>query len=200
MPLRADKAWRKITGLDAREANHRGVSIGGDYPVIDVSWEDAQAYVKWLSAKTGRGYRLLSEVEWEYVARAGTATPFWWGTSITPAQANYDGSYVYEGGGAKGEYWGKTERVHHFAPNPFGLYQVHGNVWEWVEDVWHDSYTDDPPSDGSAWTIGDRGGRVLRGGSCIDSPQFLRAACRFSYSPGYRSSGSGFRVSRTLNP
>ena len=93
----------------------------------------------WLSRKTGKTYRLLSEAEREYVARAGTTTPFWWGSTISTSQANYDGNYTY-GGGPKGEYRQKTVPVDSFQPNPWGLYQVHGNVWEWVEDCWNDSY------------------------------------------------------------
>ncbi len=170
----------------------------GDRPVIYVSWDDAKAYVKWLSNKTGKEYRLLSEAEREYVTRAGTTTPFWWGTSISTDQANYDGTSTY-GGGSKGEYRRKTLPVNSFAPNPWGLYQVHGNVWEWVEDCWHDNYID-APSDGSAWTAENCSRRVLRGGSGGVYPQYLRAAFRYRYSPGNRVSGISFRLARTLNP
>src|SRR5262249_30260931 len=103
----------------------------GRRPVINVSWHGAQAYVAWLSRKTGQGYRLLTEAEWEYAARAGTTTPFWWGSAISADQANYDGSYVYRNG-PKGEYRRQTVEVDSFRPNDWGLYQVHGNVWEWV--------------------------------------------------------------------
>ena len=103
----------------------------GRRPVINVSWHDAKAYVEWLSRKTGRTYRLLSEAEREYAARAGTATPFWWGSSISTEQANYDGNVVY-GGGPNGEYRQRTLSVESFQPNPCGLYQVHGNVLEWT--------------------------------------------------------------------
>ena len=108
----------------------------GNRPVIHVSWEDAQAYVRWLSRKTGEAYRLLSEAEWEYVARAGTATPFHCGSTLSTSQANYDGSFTY-GSGRKGTYRGKTVPVGSFAPNRFGVYDVHGNVWEspWSEDL-----------------------------------------------------------------
>ena len=104
--------------------------------------------------RQARAIGCLSEAEREYVARAGTTTPFWWGSSITPEQANYNGNYVYAGGGSKGEYRAKTVPVKSFKPNPWGLYQVHGNVWEWVEDCWNDSYSG-APADGSAWTTGD---------------------------------------------
>ena len=159
----------------------------GDRPVINVSWDDAKAYVAWLSKKTGKSYRLLSEAEREYVARAGTATPFWWGSSITPEQANYNGNYVYAGG-QKGEYRSKTLPVKSFKPNPWGLYQVHGNVYDWVEDCYHDRY-DGAPTDGSAWTSGDCTYRVLRGGSWVSYPQDSpRGGPRQA-----RSSGPGLR-------
>ena len=161
-----------------------------DRPVINVSWDDAKLYVQWLSKKTGKQYRLLSEAEREYVARAGTTTPFWWGSSITPEQANYDGNYTYNGG-SKGGYRQKTLPVKSFKPNPWGLYQVHGNVYDWVEDCYHDNYNG-VPSDGSAWIAGECKYRVLRGGSWSLIPQYLRAAYRDLNSPVYLS--IGFRV------
>ena len=170
----------------------------GSRPVINVSWEDAQAYVRWLSRETGKRYRLLSESEWEYVARAGTTGPFHFGSTISTEQANYDGNYTH-GSGRKGEYRRKTVPVGEFPPNAFGLHDVHGNVWEWVEDCWHASY-DGAPSDGSAWTSGgDCSRRVLRGGSWDDVPQNLRSANRVRNTTGVRSDYIGFRVARTLN-
>jgi formylglycine-generating enzyme required for sulfatase activity len=169
-------------------------------PVINVSWNDTKAYVAWLSHKTGKGYRLLSEAEREYVTRAGTTTSFWWGSSITPRQANYDGSFAYNKG-EKGENRNKTVPVDSFTPNPWGLYEVHGNVWEWVEDCWHKSYQG-APTDGTAWTNAARDctSRVLRGGSWSFLPKLLRAAARDRSTAGYRSSLHGFRVGRTLLP
>ena len=168
----------------------------GQRPVINVSWEDAQQYVKWLSGKAGKGYRLLSEAEWEYVARAGTSTPFWTGQTISVAQANFDGNYTYNGS-AKGEYRQKTVPVGSFGANAFGLYDTSGNVWEWVQDVLHENYSG-APSDGSAWMSGgDQTRRVLRGGSWINYPQDLRSAFRFSISPDNRFYGTGFRIART---
>lgn len=166
--LDASKSWRD-PGF-AQDDNH---------PVVCVSHDDAQSYAKWLREKTGKGYRLSSEAEWEYACRAATTTPFWWGTSITPEQANYDGTAdVYKGGGKKGERRKKTMPVASFQPNPWVLYQVHGNVWEWCEDVWHDGY-EGAPTDGAAWmTGGDDSLRVLRGGSWDNYPQVLRAANR----------------------
>ena len=163
----------------------------GDRPVINVSWDDAKAYVKWLSDKTRKKYRLLSEAEREYVTRAGTDTPFWWPNSISTDKANYDGNSTY-GGGSKGEYRHMTLPVKSFQPNPWGLYQVHGNVWEWTEDCWHGNYHN-APGDGSAWTTGDcivsfaaaRGSAIHR---------VFRAAFRYGYTPDIRDDNIGFRV------
>jgi formylglycine-generating enzyme required for sulfatase activity len=175
----------------------------GKLPVINVSWGDAKAYAAWLSGKTGKTYRLLSEAEREYAARAGTTTAFWWGSSISTSQANYDGSAKrpWPFRRTTGEYRQKTVPVDSFAPNPWGLYNVHGNVWEWVEDCWHDSYLG-APSDGSAWTTAFTGGsrRVIRGGSWHFYPQYLRAAGRIGNTSGVRDDGVGFRLARTLNP
>jgi formylglycine-generating enzyme required for sulfatase activity/uncharacterized caspase-like protein len=168
----------------------------GRRPVINVSWDDAKAYVAWLWKKTGKVYGLLSEAEREYVTRAGTTTPFWWGSSISTTQANYNGNYIY-GGKSKGENRRETVPVDSFEPNAFGLYQVHGNVWEWVEDCSHDNYTG-APSDGSAWLSGDCKSRVLRGGSWNQVPGGLRAANRDGDSKDIRSVYYGFRLGRTL--
>jgi len=171
----------------------------GDLPVVNAGWDDAQAYVKWLSSKTGKKYRLLSEAEWEYVARAGTATPFWWGSAISPAQANYNGAGVlYTGGGAYGEYRQKTVPVRSFDANPWGIYQVHGNVWEWVEDCWNDNY-DGAPADGSPRTTGNCGSYVVRGGAWTMGPRDLRAANRIWYGAKDRNEDIGFRVARDLD-
>jgi formylglycine-generating enzyme required for sulfatase activity/tetratricopeptide (TPR) repeat protein len=168
----------------------------GRRPVINVSWDDAKAYVAWLSRKTGKTYRLLSEAEREYVTRAGSTTPFWWGSTISTGQANYDGSYSY--GSGKGEYRQQTVPVHSFEPNPWGIYQMHGNVWEWTEDCWHPNYNG-APTDGSAWTS-ERNCfyRVVRGGSWLAGPSPLRAAFRSSNSSSQRVNTVGLRVARTL--
>jgi formylglycine-generating enzyme required for sulfatase activity len=157
-----------------------------------------RAYVGWLSRKTGETYRLLSEAEREYVTRAGTTTPFWWGASISTQQANYNGNYTY-GTEAKGVSRGQTVPVDSFQPNPWGLYQVHGNVWEWTEDCWHDNYSG-APSDGSAWTSGGCSDRVLRGGGWCFYPWLLRAAFRLWNSTDSRDNVVGFRLGRTLTP
>ena len=159
----------------------------GPRPVINVSWEDAQAYVRWLSGETGKAYRLLSEAEWEYVARAGTTGPYHFGSSLSPSQANYE------------ENRGGTVPVGSYSANEFGLHDVHGNVWEWVEDCWNESYHG-APRDGSAWESGDCSRRVLRGGSWYVTPRLLRSAIRSWGPTGFRNDDAGFRVARTLTP
>ncbi len=169
----------------------------GKRPVINVNFDDAMAYVEWLSRKTGKTYRLLSEAQHKYVTRAGTATAFWWGETISTAQANYNGNYTFRGG-AKGQFRQKTVPVDSFEPNPWGLCNVHGNVWEWVEDVWHANYKG-APTDGSAWLQGgDPSERVVCGGSWRSGPQNLRAASRLRSDSVDRDGNLGFRVGRTL--
>jgi formylglycine-generating enzyme required for sulfatase activity len=171
----------------------------GTRPVINVSWDDIKKeYLPWLSRKTGKVYRLLTEAEWEYAARADTTTPFATGRTITTDQANFDGNATY-GGSAKGQHRQKTVDVGTFQPNAFGLYEMRGNVWEWLEDCYHDSYRG-APTDGSAWTTTDCGRRVVRGGSWSSFPRDLRAADRFRNSPRFRVNGNGFRLARTLSP
>lgn len=177
-----------------------GFKQDDSHPVVCVNWVDANAYATWLSAATGREYRLLTEAEWEYVARAGTATPFWWGASITPAQANYDGNYRYAGGGSKGEWRKAPVPVNSFEANSWGLFNVHGNVWDWCQDVWHDNYNG-APNDGSAWLQGgDATRRVVRGGSWGNLPQGVRSAYRLGSPSGDRDIYQGFRLARTLVP
>ena len=161
----------------------------GTRPAIYVSWEDARSYVSWLSGKTGERYRLLSESEWEYAARAGTTGPFHFGSTISTDQANYRGTFTY-GSGRKGVYREETVPVGSFSANGFGLHDMHGNVWEWVEDCSHDSYSG-APTDGSAWTTGgDCSRRVLRGGSWNYLPWNLRSANRNWYTTGFRATAT----------
>jgi formylglycine-generating enzyme required for sulfatase activity len=170
----------------------------GRRPVVNISWDDAKAYVAWLSHKTGKNYRLLSEAEREYVTRAGTATAFWTGPTISTKDANYNGNFVYRGG-ARGDNRAMTLPVDSFAANPWGLYQVHGNVWEWVEDCWHEDYNG-APTDGSVWSGGDCNFHLLRGGSWFVDPRSIRSAARLGYSSDNRDGNdTGFRVARTLN-
>ena len=174
----------------------------GRRPVINVSWEDAQSYVQWLNSKVRRlqtvssgsdgPYRLPSEAEWEYAARAGTTTRYWWGNDIGKNNANCDR------GGTK---WDnrQTAPVGSFAANPFGLHDVHGNVWEWVQDHYHDNYTG-APANGSAWATYGCIGRVIRGGSWYNDPEDVRAALRGRLTPVLRNDSYAFRVTRTLSP
>ncbi|MBI1383911.1 MAG: SUMF1/EgtB/PvdO family nonheme iron enzyme [Rhizobiales bacterium] len=187
----------RAAGAELPNASDRGWGRG-NRPVINVSHEDAQAYCRWLSERTGRKYRLPSEAEWEYACRAGTDTPFWWGASISTKQANYDGNYTY-GGGAKGEYRQRTVPVDKFEPNPWGLHQVHGNVWEWCADPWHETYQG-APEDGSPWLGGEKSLFVVRGGSWSGNPWNLRSASRSRVHPDLRDDFLGFRVARTLTP
>jgi formylglycine-generating enzyme required for sulfatase activity len=169
----------------------------GHYPVVNISWDDAQAYVAWLSKTTGKPYRLLSEAEREYVARAGTTTSFWWGASISTTQANYDGTAKPYGGGEQGRYRRWAQPVGELAANPFGLYQVHGNVNEWVTDCWRDAYPG-TAANGAAWTAANCGRHVVRGGSWDDGPQLLRSAARSGFYPAYRANTIGLRIARPL--
>jgi len=192
--------WTGKEGKKDAVYNWRNVAFaqGDDHPVVCVSWNDAQAYIQWLNRISGKSYRLLSEAEREYAARGGTQTAFWWGDSITTSQANYNGNGSYNGS-PKGQYRQATVPVNSFSANPFGLYNVHGNVWEWTQDCWHENY-DGAPTDGSAWTTGCSGNyRVRRGGSLIAGPAILRSAGQNWNFPGSRYSNGGFRVARTLS-
>jgi formylglycine-generating enzyme required for sulfatase activity len=158
----------------------------GRRPVINVDLKDAKSFIAWLSVQSGQAYRLLSEAEWEYACRGGTMTRYWWGDEITPENANY-GANV-----------GKTTEVGSYPANPFGLYDMHGNVWEWVEDRWHDSYVG-APNDGSAWILGTAPDVVLRGGAWFNGPRVVRSAVRIRDNPDYRYYFVGFRVARTTS-
>ncbi len=156
-------------------------------PVINVSWEDAQAYVAWLSDVTDETYRLPTEAEWEYAARAGTTTQYAFGDKINQKQANF-GLNVR-----------KTLEVGSYPANSWGLHDMHGNVWEWVEDCHHDNY-EGAPTDGSPWLQSGCSKPVLRGGSWVDFAEYLRSAARYWSPPGFRHYFIGFRVARTLTP
>ncbi len=175
-----------------------GFAQAARHPAVGVSWEDAAAYCLWLSRRAGKTYSLCSEAEWEYACRAGSTTPFWFGPSIFTDQANYDGNYTY-GGGEQGECRRGTVPADSFEPNAWGLYQMHGNVWEWCADAWHENYRG-APDDGSIWQGGDASLRVVRGGSWNDEPSYLRSAYRDRYRPVHRLRSIGFRVVRTLFP
>jgi formylglycine-generating enzyme required for sulfatase activity len=161
-------------------------------PVINVTWDDAQQYVAWFSKMTGKPYRLLTEAEWEYAARAGTTTPYFWGDEIGKGNANCNGC---------GNQWDnrQTAPFGSFKPNAFGLYDMAGNVWQWLQDCYQDNYNE-APMDGSARTSGDCSRRVVRGGSYSTVPRLLRSAGRIGSPSDNRSGNVGFRVGRTLTP
>jgi len=164
----------------------------GTRPVINVNWDEAKQYAAWLSRMTGKPYRLLSEAEWEYAARAATRTLYSWGDKVGKGNA------VCDDCGSRWDFK-QTAPVGSFKPNSFGLFDMHGNVWEWVEDCYHPDYKG-APTDGSAWTTGDCGLRFVRGGSWFDAARDIRSAMRYPDDTGARSFNLGFRVARTLGP
>jgi len=173
----------------------------GKRPVINVSWHDARELVAWLARKTGKPYRLPTEAEWEYAARGITDAsaphpPFATGSTINYRQANYDANFVYADG-KMGVFRQKTVDVGTFKGNTFGLHDMHGNVWEWVEDCYRDSYRG-APTDGSAVAARDCSLRILRGGSWSYYPQLLRSAYRYATAPEVRLDMVGLRVARSL--
>jgi len=164
----------------------------GRKPVIHVTWDDAQTYVAWFSLMTGAPYRLLTEAEWEYAGRAGSTTAYIWGDDVGKGNADCKGC---------GSRWdGKeTSPVGSFAANNFGLYDMSGDVWQWVQDCYHGDYNG-APADGSAWTSGDCNGRVARGGSWDDVAAYLRSAARVRVTFDDRNGDLGFRIARTIGP
>jgi formylglycine-generating enzyme required for sulfatase activity len=163
----------------------------GAQPVIFLSWDDAQVFATWLSMMSGKSYRLLTEAEWEYAARAGSNTAYFWGDEIGNGNANCSGC---------GSKWNEqASPVGSFKPNDFGLYDMGGNVWQWVQDCYHENYNG-APADGSAWMLGECNFRVVRGGSWGFTPDFLRSAFRNWGPPYLRNPNVGFRVGRTLGP
>jgi formylglycine-generating enzyme required for sulfatase activity len=194
-------SWDKRSGRNWRNP---GFAQDDAHPVVCVSWNDAKAYVEWLTAKTGHKYHLPSESEWEYAARGGTSTARYWGDSsgLACAYANvFD--ITGKAQGIPGEAhscddkYAYTAPVASFKANAFGLHDVIGNAWEWVEDCFHDNYND-APADGSVWMSGECKYRVLRGASWLNDPRFARSAIRDRVTPEFRGSGSGFRLARML--
>jgi len=186
--------WKAVMGSNPS----RFSECGDTCPVEQVSWDDVQQFILTLNQKTGQRYRLPSEAEWEYAARAGSTGSYGWGEAGSHEHANY-GKDECCGGLAQGrDRWVNTAPVGQFPANAFGLYDMHGNVFEWVQDVWHDNYTG-APTDGSAWVSGgDQSLRVLRGGSWYYFPQILRSAIRYTYSPAGWDGDVGFRLARTV--
>ena len=167
----------------------------GRMPAQGITFELAKSYLAWLSRKVGRTYRLPSESEREYFTRAGSTTAFWFGNTISSQNANYRASTPY-GNGPRGEDSKGPVVVDSYAPNPFGIYQVHGNVWEWTEDCYNKRYTEDTPTDGAPWLEGDCTKRMARGGTWNWSADNSRSGYRDAT---YFGSGLSFRVVRTLN-
>jgi formylglycine-generating enzyme required for sulfatase activity len=171
-------------------------------PVTNISWNEAKAYVAWLSRRTGKEYRLPSEAEWEYAARAGSMSAYHTGSTLRAEQANVAPEQAKSPGMMSG--FGmkpsaqQTVPVGRYPPNEFGLHDVHGNVWEWVEDCVNDGYAG-APTDGSAWTTGNCAKRVVRGGSWVDYPVGARSAIRSGLGTGDRGRALGLRVARTLD-
>jgi formylglycine-generating enzyme required for sulfatase activity len=189
-----------------KEANWRrpGFEQTGDHPAVCLSWNDAVAYADWLTKETGRPYRLPSEAEWEYAVRAGTTTSRFWGddpngactyanVADRSAEARFPGGAVHDCD--DGHVF--TAPVGSFKPNPFGLLDIQGNAWEWVQDCWNDGY-EGAPADGSAWTDGDCGRRVLRGGGWHDGPAWVRSAYRYWDELDARYYDVGVRLAQDL--
>lgn len=170
----------------------------GNRPVINISFDDAQKYLTWLNQKTGKTYRLLSEAEWEYVARAGQSTPFGnHGLGIDANAANFDGKAPYIST-TTGPYHRKTQPVGQYAANGFGVHDIYGNIFEWVEDCWNPDHQGATGS-GAPRTDGDCSYRVMKGGSWVTHGYQMRAASRVRYVTDYRYDDYGFRIARTLN-
>ena len=191
------KQWMTVMGSNPS----RFTECGEDCPVEQVSWKDVQTYIKKLNqrpeCKRGKPYRLPSEAEWEYAARGNKSTKYWWGDTASHDYANYGKDCC--GGLAQGkDQWEYTAPVAQFQANPFGLYDMHGNVLEWVEDLWHDNYNGAPADDSARLRGGDQTFRVLRGGSWNYLPWYLRSAGRNRYSADFSSYDTGFRLARTL--
>ena len=181
------KDYDKFTAQDKVDDEGWG---RGPQPIINISWDDAAEYAEWLSAQTGKRYRLPTEAEWEYAARAGTTTEYFWGNDIGENRANCDDDSC-------GDWWGNTAPVGSFQANAWGLHDMHGNVWEWVQDCWNDSYTD-APTDGSAWMSGDCGQRAGRGGACVNWSSMLRSSNRAGFRRTTRIYSVGFRLVQDL--
>ena len=182
--------YDRFTDATGRERANDGGWGRGRRPVINVSWDDAITYTEWLSDQTEKYYRLPSEAEWEYAARAGTETAYSWGNDIGRNRANCDGCASLLGGL-------RTARVGTFKANGWGLHDMHGNVWEWVQDCWNNNY-EGAPTDGTAWLSGGCEFRMGRGGSWNSEPWRMRSAGRLLNATYSRFKSHGFRVARSF--
>lgn len=208
--------WRQVANLPKLQRDldpDPSYFKGDDRPVEQVNWYDAVEFCARLSVATGTNYILPSEAQWEYACRAGTTTPFYFGATITTDLVNYDGNYRYANA-PEGEYREETMPAGSFPPNNFGLYDMHGNVWEWCADSWHNSYAG-APRDGRVWDdehndnryqnyqaslanlFNDESSKIIRGGAWFNTPRSCRSAARFDYHPVIRGSRVGFRVVRS---
>jgi formylglycine-generating enzyme required for sulfatase activity len=182
--------WDQCVSAGACRFNPSDQGWGrGDRPVINVSWDDTKDFIDWLSKKAGQSYRLPTEAEWEYAARAGSTSAYWWGKDIGSGRAKCED--------CSGDPARQTAPTGSFRPNAFGLFDTAGNAAEWVQDCWNPSYKG-APQDGSAWTSGDCSLRVLRGGSFANKSTALRSAARFRYDEDVRYYANGFRIARDL--
>lgn len=189
-----------FTGTGVTYHSIKDTIIGDNQPIVGISWQDATDYTIWLSKLTGRAYRLPSETEWEYAARAGTTTAYWWGDDVK----HQDQAMACCAGCGSERDANNLYEVTSFKPNPWGLHNVHGNVWEWVADYYCQSYSA-APKDGSAKTDkacpkqrSPEGLRIFRGGSCFFEPRQMRSAMRLRNWPSFRNMTVGFRVARSL--
>ncbi|MGH8745098.1 MAG: formylglycine-generating enzyme family protein [Burkholderiales bacterium] len=191
--IKRNGAW-----VDDRRAGwrHPGFAQTERDPVVCMSWNDGEAYAGWLSRKTGHAYALLTEAQWEYAARAGTTTPYYWGAQASRAYANYGTERCCAPAAEGKDRWLNTAPSGSFPPNAFGLYDMHGNAWQWMQDCWHRNY-DGAPADGSAWLYGVCVDRVMRGGSWNCGPGTIRAAEREVHDLSGRYAVVGFRIART---
>ena len=185
--FQAQASWRKP-----------GIAQGDSHPAVCITWNDAQAYVDWLRELTRQNYRLLSEAEREYAARGGSMDAYAWGNAISLDQANFNGDGAVQKPGSKPAARKTTVPVKQFAPNAFGLYNLHGNVWEWVQDCQHNGYAG-APADGTSWSTGCSGSqRGVRGGAWTSPAPALRSATRNWLEPDMPTHANGFRVARDL--
>jgi formylglycine-generating enzyme required for sulfatase activity len=182
--------WNACVDAGACQRAGAAPATPGTYPAREISWDDSQQYLKWLSYVSGKAYRLPTEAEWEYAARGGTASRYWWGDQMRPRNANCEQC---------GAPWSPDgpASVGTFPANPFGLYDMNGSVWEWVNDCWHDSY-EGAPADGSVWDEPNCEARVIRGGSWREGAGYMASTTRSKDDPGLRHPQNGLRVARSF--